>query len=175
MKDIVTGPDGTQWARAPESKIDDAAVIKPPPASAPLTPADLDTIEARADAATPGPWGDDYIVSSYSGSPIERPRIIANGRIVAHVMMSDSDVSDADFIAAARTDVPALVAEVRRLRDSIMPIVEHAARYGVCVSLAAHVNMDAAEEARKVDGELRALVIDALGELPESHVFLEPK
>jgi hypothetical protein len=38
----------------------------------------------------------------------------ADGRAICHVFWAN--VSDGIFIAAARTDIPALVAEVRRLR-----------------------------------------------------------
>lgn len=64
----------------------------------------LDAIEACANAATPGPWehgGNDGLVwPERVGDPVS----------------ASTEPEDADFIAAARTDVPALVAEVRRLR-----------------------------------------------------------
>jgi len=71
---------------------------------------DLDPIEARADAATVGPWAYDF-----------EPR----GRDVAYVVIhpastasiaEDAIEEDAEFIAHAREDFPALIAEVRRLR-----------------------------------------------------------
>jgi hypothetical protein len=73
------------------------------------TPAlDLDAIEARANAATPGPWvqsqRDMWMVYRDGGGT---PEIDVGGGY---------DIKeDATFIAAARSDVPALVAEVRRL------------------------------------------------------------
>jgi len=76
---------------------------------------DLDEIEARANAATHGPWGALIMhgVASvhapscyvYTNDPLEdtHPDTIARwGR-------------DAIFIASARTDVPALIARVREL------------------------------------------------------------
>lgn len=74
----------------------------------------LAAIERRAREATPGPW----------------ERLGGGGRASALVSTVDESGPDlaevfgpheppnanADFIAAARTDVPALVAEVRRLR-----------------------------------------------------------
>lgn len=56
-----------------------------------LADLDLDAIEARVAAASPGPW----------------------------VITGDNPCSNGDgpFIAHAREDVPALLAEVRRLRD----------------------------------------------------------
>ena len=80
----------------------------------------LDTrqIRARADAATPGPWelffdGDDYGIRSGKNS-------------VAY----DVGHKNAQFIAAARTDIHALCNEVDELRNEIallknkMPIYE---------------------------------------------------
>lgn len=74
---------------------------------------DLDAIEARANAATPGPWGH-YSTGSYVYATrtkvcqLEDPWI-ANG----------NQRNDAAFIAHAREDVPALIAEVRRLREEL--------------------------------------------------------
>ncbi len=58
-----------------------------------MTPLDLDAIEARCDAATRGPWKVDLDVFDKQGQ----------------------ELRDATFIAAARTDVPALLALVREL------------------------------------------------------------
>ena len=84
-------------------------IIARRPGAAPSRPApvglDLDAIEARAHAATPGPWrpaGPDGDAVAQMGSA-RRIR----------------SLEDAAFIAAARTDVPALLAEVRRLRASL--------------------------------------------------------
>ena len=106
-----------------------------------MTPEELDAIEARAKAATPGPWRvkehaldltdaglahsmpptsnrevrtswvhgqakDTFPITPVWVSPFYSPS--------AHVRMS---AHDATFVATARTDVPALVAEVRRLRS----------------------------------------------------------
>lgn len=106
-----------------------------------MTPEELDAIEARAKAATPGPWRveehaldltdaglahsmpptsnrevrtswvhgqakDTFLITPVWVSPFYSPS--------AHVRMS---AHDATFVATARTDVPALVAEVRRLRS----------------------------------------------------------
>lgn len=77
---------------------------------------DLDAIEARANAATEGPW-DSYTVPG-------------TGRIAGYVAVAISDTEmqiarfeggffDAEFIAHARTDVPALVARVRELEAAV--------------------------------------------------------
>lgn len=78
---------------------------------------DLDAIEARANAATPGPWraGTEEFIDygAVFGRQIEEDGL-------SRVRCLVDDLSDipgtAEFIAHARTDVPALVAEVRRLR-----------------------------------------------------------
>jgi hypothetical protein len=81
----------------------------------PITEKELDEIEARSRAATPGPWrsyiegrdhtsGSDFIMTGPDSS--RGPDIEVTGGTPA----------DQDFIAHARQDVPKLLAEVRRLR-----------------------------------------------------------
>ncbi len=74
-----------------------------------MTDDELDAIEARANAATPGPW-----LPSLDTWPPRRldgsPRL---SEITHSLGMFPGDMA---FIAAARTDVPALIAEIRRLR-----------------------------------------------------------
>jgi len=88
-----------------------------------MTEQELAAIEARCNAATPGPWN-----RAYHGNMIivESPNSIV-------VNADDKEFgtglqyggikgeTDGDFIANSRTDVPALLAEVRRL----MAEVEH--------------------------------------------------
>lgn len=104
---------------------------------------DLDTIQARCNAATPGPWGyfdgDDYadIAADYQqtgrGSYTCRQGI---ARIEADSFFDDSAHEDADeddaadqmrsnatFIAHARTDVPALIARVRELEADLTEMI----------------------------------------------------
>lgn len=76
---------------------------------------DLEAIKARCEAATPGPWSlrtrnaEPAIVSDSTGLEVARqPR--GNAPLL----------DDAAFISAARADVPALVAEVERLRDEAL-------------------------------------------------------
>lgn len=83
-----------------------------------LTEEQLLEIEARCKAATPGPW-------EWSGGRYDDVRLVGLGQTVLQPDLYHCeayiDVSDADklFIAAARSDVPALVAEVRRLSDAL--------------------------------------------------------
>jgi hypothetical protein len=73
----------------------------------------LDQIEARARSATPGPWERDRFGAAdgdaaFIGAP-------ATSRIVAYETAHGS--RDADFIAASRQDVPALVTALRAVLD----------------------------------------------------------
>lgn len=80
-------------------------------AGATMPPAlDLDAIERRANAATPGTWL--YADTIDMVSSIQADAIC----VCEFYGLQDRIDRDAPFIAHARTDVPALVAEVRRLR-----------------------------------------------------------
>ena len=76
-----------------------------------MTDAELDRLQVLADAATAGPWG-----TIPPGGPNGAFWGICNrlGMIVA--MRLTTSKADAEFIAASRDAVPALIAEVRRLR-----------------------------------------------------------
>lgn len=82
----------------------------------PLTAAELDAIEQRANAATEGPWE----ASAHDHAAGDVPILDRTGHYL--VICPDCGVrggyerADAEFIAHARSDVPALLAEVRRLR-----------------------------------------------------------
>ncbi|MBP1819362.1 hypothetical protein [Mycobacterium sp. OAE908] len=88
---------------------------------APISDAELDAMQQRADATSKGPWkswieGRDMTCGStfiQIGDDDDRDEDM-------YVSRDDRPISDADldFIAAARQDVPRLVAEVRRLRNS---------------------------------------------------------
>jgi hypothetical protein len=78
---------------------------------------DLDEIEARANAATPGPWASrrnrdmrDYEVRA--GCVLA---IVSEAASAKHATSVRECGRNAAFIAAARTDVPALIARVREL------------------------------------------------------------
>jgi len=91
---------------------------------------DLDAIAARADAATAGPWewdppsdeswpcGDESLMSTMT-DPDDgyRYSVVSSwGHDACGTLASDEDRA---FIAAARTDVPELVAAVRELRAEV--------------------------------------------------------
>ena len=79
----------------------------------------LDEIEARANAATPGPWDverETGLISTDDGCAVASIHPHGNVRTVIHTGERYSH-SDAAFIAAARTDVHALIARVRELEE----------------------------------------------------------
>jgi hypothetical protein len=79
-------------------------------------PLDLAPIQARADAATPGPWWNDgHEIAIYQGEP-GGPGDVWIGETCT-TRLPDWGNANAAFIAAARQDVPALLAEVTRLRE----------------------------------------------------------
>ena len=90
---------------------------------------DLNAIEARAEAATPGPWtarlSDMWEINAGSDlvSVVESCWLPDDCEAGQHGGIPDVD--DARFIAHARTDVPALVAELRAARE----VVEATAAY----------------------------------------------
>lgn len=84
----------------------------------PTTPLDLDAIRAREQAATKGPWtAEDWDVAVCTSDGRQLVQL-------AEVLLGDWDTrenhpqaaADAEFIAHTRQDVPALLAEVERLR-----------------------------------------------------------
>jgi len=92
-----------------------------------MTEEELTAIEARANAATQGPWvthdqgREDYSICRDNGNNICCPLFERIG--------GDDGGIDGAFISAARVDVPALVVEVRRLRaerDKLRALVKSA-------------------------------------------------
>ncbi len=76
-----------------------------------MTPAlDLDSIQARVNAATDGPWYADHIDGQVHDS---------DGRFVAQTTATNSPTPDLTFIAHARVDVEQLLGRVRELAGSL--------------------------------------------------------
>lgn len=75
---------------------------------------DIDAIEARANAATPGPWHCD-----------SDGNITQTAHVTRDVWFIPMNVEDSQFAAAARTDVPALIARVREL-EAENSLLQHA-------------------------------------------------
>lgn len=72
----------------------------------------LDAIEARAKEATAGPWHTEWSAESALNGVW-----CIDGRVCSAARGSRAE--DSEFVAHAREDVPALVAEVRRLRAAL--------------------------------------------------------
>jgi hypothetical protein len=88
-------------------------------------PLDLDAVCARTGKATPGPWvadDTDLKVDTSDGRALV---------VLATVLLGDDDtrdaypqaVADTEFIAHARTDVPLMVEELRKLRAAVRRVV----------------------------------------------------
>ena len=78
----------------------------------PMAQEQLDAIRGREAKATAGPWGVDGPAQCGPGDTLT-VYPVEDGGTVAYVQPS---WDDAEFIAHARTDIPALLAEVERLR-----------------------------------------------------------
>ena len=84
-----------------------------------ISDSELDAIEARIAASTPGPWvsyyeGRDHMSGdSFIQTPIQDIYISADD----YAGGGGHLLADLDFIAHARQDLPRLIAEVRRLRS----------------------------------------------------------
>lgn len=106
------------------------------------TKIDLDAIEARVKAATPGPWVDGH--GWYNGPLFDV--VSASGRTICGCSTCDrgdgvgEDENNAAFIMHARTDIPAFIAEVRRLRETVARLREEVAL------LNAHINKRNADD-----------------------------
>lgn len=142
-----------------------------------MTPSELSAIAARADAATPGPWfwADEAMYANAAPTPETRddagwdwrsgqPRQIAPIRLIE----TDSGYyppreKDRAFLAAARSDVPALVAEVRRLQAAVEALTP-LARLGLNARQWAAENMQNVEEVL----EIARQAVDRLAEINAS-------
>lgn len=114
----------------------------------------LADIESRAKAATPGPW------SAYYPDQCCR-----DGYCIAEIGVHGLSQADAKFIAAASIDIPALIAEVHRLRKFVVAeLVAGPDPVGYEVLAPNHVaSFDSADEAREhsalVGGRWRAVAL----------------
>jgi hypothetical protein len=83
--------------------------------TSPLTDQQLTDIDARAKGATPGPWCTDSW-EIYQGTEYEPGISQWIGETCRGTSSPEQDRADAEFVAHARTDVPALLAEIRDSR-----------------------------------------------------------
>lgn len=91
----------------------------------PAPPLDLEAIAARCEAAATGPW-----LECGAGAGCPCGNVFGNGGeayLCTMTLVDEADpaytdsqrVKNAAFIAHARTDIPALLAEVKRLRNQL--------------------------------------------------------
>ena len=149
-----------------------------------LTAEDLSVIEVRANAATGGEWvayeptefrGDIRIAKAFDEYPDGRQKNTYVGRLVeSHVGHEKPRREDGEFIAAARTDVPDLIAEVRALtaeRDELRAIVEGRKVAPTDAELTAH-DANGARWLVKLDGGRNTAMDVHVMALPSSREWL---
>lgn len=126
-----------------------------------MTEEELAAIEARADAATPGPWGYERsdgslwkITPAYEdedddGEFVTQDEVFSAqiGDLQPSGLTWEMTHRNGEFVAHARADVPALLAEVRLLRRVIQDQQEESALYDAGVKAGV----------KQVEGRLRAL------------------
>ncbi|WP_318201093.1 hypothetical protein [Streptomyces sp. SCL15-4] len=80
-------------------------------------PLDLDAIETRANAATPGPWEEHPQYGPHFYAYLGGPYL----RGVGTLNFGDGEDAEADreFVKHAREDIDAMAAEIRRLRAEL--------------------------------------------------------
>lgn len=120
----------------------------------PLTEQQLADIAARTQAATNGPWCTDSW-EIYQGTEYEPGISQWIGETCRGTSSPEQDRADAEFVAHARTDVPALLDEVRRLRARRLTESEYDAAW--------HAVEGAAGEEGADPGTVLHAVLDRLG------------
>lgn len=90
------------------------------PKHAIVTREELEAIKARVEAATPGPWVD--MGDTFYESVCSVPGLHTGVTPICMDPEGDDRPQDRAFIAAAREDVPALVAEVERLWELLAKV-----------------------------------------------------
>lgn len=74
-----------------------------------MTPSDLEKLERLVEAATKGPWHIGHISELDDSAVIDNPELLCVGRI--------NTQADQAFVCRARTAMPNLIAEVKRLQQ----------------------------------------------------------
>jgi len=113
-----------------------------------LSDEELREIEQRADAATPGPWTPEP--EPCGPWRVRCPDAEFDYRVLLSMNAGYPCAADLAFIAAVRADVPALVAEVRRLRGQRDEYAGDAERlHAILMQLARHVAAETAVALRE--------------------------
>lgn len=93
-----------------------------------MTDEELQAIEARANAATLGPWAASEFIGHTGGCVLARIDDEGDTARIAETRWRWSALgmwqhkANLEFIASARQDIPALVAEVRQLRAALAAV-----------------------------------------------------
>ena len=111
----------------------------------------IEAIEARAKAAGPGPWMRNGKTAAGWRIDNADPNRVGIAFMLTPTAIVPSD-ADAEFIAEAREDVPALIAEILRLRREVAGHEAGAERVQAC----ADSYQDTIAELQKANGVLRA-------------------
>lgn len=109
-----------------------------------MTKPNLRDVEARAGAATEGPW---FVIQVGQGSGrLDRYDVMDRLGPIAQYLDADTD---ATFIAASRTDVPALTEAIRAVLAAVEsaevatePFVPFLDAAAIRAALSAHVDLD---------------------------------
>lgn len=85
-----------------------------------LTDQQLAKIQLRAEAATPGPWGQRLLIPTFTdhSKPLVFAWVSEKERLL--IATIESSEEDANFITQARDDVLALVDEIHRLKMQVV-------------------------------------------------------
>lgn len=86
---------------------------------------ELQAIRERAENATPGPW--DAVIGDAAGYPVYSVGSRYTG--VAQLISAEFNAPDAQFIAHAREDIPALLAEVDAMREIVQAVADEQIGY----------------------------------------------
>ncbi len=89
-----------------------------------MTPDELARLRALCEAATPGPWEVAGNLQTKVFDEVVAPHRTGNPEWCEGVADCDTGEEDAEFIATARTAVPALIAEVERLTAELDRLME---------------------------------------------------
>ena len=91
-----------------------------------MTKQELDALESLANAASEGPWrcseddpNDVWVFAPHLADDKDFVANVGGSRVTEMGVVFDLDQHNGRLVAASRTAIPALVAEVRRLKDDI--------------------------------------------------------
>jgi chromosome segregation ATPase len=92
-----------------------------------ITPEELDAMEQRANAATPGPWRVDAneVGTPWNIDTADGLKAVAmTSQLEPYITRQPQRTANAAFIAAARTDLPRLLAAYRALQAELADVTE---------------------------------------------------